>query len=143
MKPALAGWALCVWLASACAADGDDETLRRLDDEERVAILNEDLQALERLMAEDIVVHNPENRVVVGRDAVFERVRRGLIRYSTFERATELVRVDGDLGFVMGGETIVPKGTSTRVHRRYTNVWRRAGDTWKLVARQSTIVEGR
>jgi ketosteroid isomerase-like protein len=136
---------LLVALSMGIAHAADDEaTVRRLDDEERLAILNEDLVALERLMAKDVIVHNPQNRVLVGRDAVFDRIKQGLIRYRTFERTPELVRVEGDIAFAMGGETLVPEHDATQpgetVHRRYTNVWRRSGDSWQLIARQATIV---
>lgn len=143
MKGTMIALLLCLSMGSVQASD-DEAVVRRLDDEERLAILNADLVALERLMAKDIIVHNPQNRVVVGRDAVFARIEQGLIAYRTFERSTELVRVNGDVAFAMGGETLVPKHDATQpgetVHRRYTNVWRRSGDSWQLIARQATIV---
>ena len=129
--------------AAIHAADSPDaDAVRTLDDAERVAVLNEDLATLTNLWAPELIVHNPQNRVSDdGRDAVLARMKEGLIRYSRFERAIDLVRVEGDLAFVMGGEVVVPKREpTTEVHRRFTNVWRRTGDTWRMIARQATIV---
>lgn len=128
---------------TARAADPSIETtIRQIDDSERIAILHEDLAALTKLMAEDIVVNNPDNRITQGRDALFERVKKGLIRYDKFERTIDLIRVEGDIAFVMGGETVVPKrdGKPETLHRRFTNVWKRDGESWQLIARQSSIV---
>jgi ketosteroid isomerase-like protein len=128
--------------AAVHAADSPDaDAVRKLDDAERLAVLNEDLAALTNLWAPEFIVHNPQNRVSDGRDAVLARMKEGLIRYSRFERTIDLVRVEGDLAFVMGGELVVPKREpATEVHRRFTNVWRRTGDTWRMIARQATIV---
>ena len=140
-------WIFCIAIVlaqvAASAADSTDEAaVRKIDDEERVAVLKEDIAALTDLWAADLVVHNPQNRISDGREAVFERMRQGLIRYSKFERTTDLVRIDGDIAFVMGGETVVPKSDSKSetLHRRYTNVWKRSGGKWVLIARQSTII---
>src|SRR5262245_64243472 len=102
----LTAFAATAFAATAFAADSDEATIRRLDDAERFAVLKADPPSLEKLMAKDVIVHNPENNVLVGRYAVFERVRNGQIRYRVFERTVDLVRVEGDLAFVMGGETV-------------------------------------
>ena len=44
----------------------------------------------------------------------------------------------------MGKEVLVPQGSSQNagktITRRFTNIWMKEKDAWKLVARQATIV---
>ena len=115
----------------------DESTIRSLEEQERVAVLNEDIATLERLWAEQFIVNNPQNEISPDRAAVLDRVRLGLIRYSKFERQIEAIRFNGDIAIVMGSETVVPKdaaGSSEAVHRRFTNIWKRTGTTWRTIA---------
>jgi ketosteroid isomerase-like protein len=122
----------------------DEKAIRALEDEERVAVLNEDVTTLERLWAEEFIVNNPQNQVSPDRAAVLDRIRRGLIRYSRFERQIEAIRFNGDVAIVMGSEMVVPKvdsgGSPPAVHRRFTNIWRRTGTTWRSIARHANVV---
>ena len=87
----------------------DEELVRALDDQERVATLNRDLPAIERLWSEDLTVNAPNNRVVVGRRAVLDTfVHAGIINFSLFERRIEHIRADGPYVFIMGLETVKP-----------------------------------
>jgi ketosteroid isomerase-like protein len=138
MKAVLCALLIVASAVADAAAPSVESALRQIDDSERAAILNEDLTTLAKLMSEDIIVNNPDNGITEGRDALFERVKKGLVRYDKFERTIDLVRVEGDIAFVMGGETVVRKGKT--LHRRFTNVWRRNRDTWQLIARQASIV---
>lgn len=121
--------------------------IRSLEEQERLAVLNEDVAALERLWAEQFIVNNPQNEISADRGAVLDRVRRGLIRYSKFERRIEAIRFDADIAIVMGSETVVPKsgaaGASQPVHRRFTNIWRKTGTTWREIARHANVVPGK
>lgn len=122
----------------------DERTIRWLEEQEVVAVLNQDVAMLERLMSERIIVNNPQNGITPDREGVLDRVRRGLIRYASFERYIEAVRIEGDLAIVMGSEVVVPKGDAPRagetVRRRYTNIWKRSGSGWKSVARHANVV---
>ena len=122
----------------------DEKTIRSLEEQERMAVLNEDVAGLERLWADEFIVNNPQNEISADRNAVLNRVKRGLIRYSTFERRIEAIRFNKDIAIVMGSETVVPKsnaGASSRpVHRRFTNIWRKTGDTWHAIARHANVI---
>ena len=111
-----------------------------------MAVLKEDVQALERLWAEHLIVNNPQNEISADRSVVLDRVRRGLIRYSQFERRIEAIRIGEDLAIVMGSETVVRRGDTASatqaVRRRFTNVWRKAGPTWRMIARHANVVPG-
>jgi hypothetical protein len=142
---------LCAYSAhSQSPADGPVESqVRALDDQARVAALNRDIAALERLWSEHLTVNAPDNRVVVGRQAVLEDyVRRGVIDFSTFERSIEFIRVDEPFAVIMGEETVAARSDAASsgliagqaIRRRVTNVWRKEGDTWRLYWRHANVI---
>ncbi|MEP6712288.1 MAG: nuclear transport factor 2 family protein [Ferruginibacter sp.] len=121
----------------------DKELLKRLEDAEREAILKADTVALSQLWDPQILVHNPENKIV-NFEQIKERIRSGKINYSSFERIIEKMEIVGNVGIVMGKEIINPAGNTTNpgktVTRRFTNIWIKNRDVWKLLARQATII---
>lgn len=123
----------------------DEAAIRSLEEQERIAVLNEDIASLKRLWSEQFIVNNPQNRISHDRDAVLDLVKRGLIRYSRFERQIEAIRFNGDIAIVMGSEVVVRKSdaaaTNQAVHRRFTNIWRRTGDTWHAIARHANVIQ--
>lgn len=122
----------------------DEATVRALDDQERAAVLHQDRAALERLWSDQLTVNAPSNRVSIGKHAVLDLVQRGVIHYSSFERRNEFVRVEGDLGIVMGAETVRPIGSAPlagqTVQRRFTNIWKRESGVWRLIARHANVI---
>lgn len=124
----------------------DENTIRSLEEQERAAVLKEDVPALEQLWSEQLIVNTPQSEISADRSVVFDRIKRGLIRYSQFDRLIEAIRFNGDLAIVMGSETVVRKGdpaTATpAVHRRFTNIWRKSGSTWRMIARHANVVPG-
>lgn len=140
----------CIFYTSAAPAQqaGPDEAaVRKVDEQERVAVLKADRGALERLWSEQLTVNAPTNRVNVGRQAVLDLIARGVLHYSSFERSVEAVRLYGDVAVIMGAETARPvgkaPGAGELVHRRFTNVWKKERGTWVMIARQAaTIPEG-
>jgi len=110
-----------------------------------VAAQKRDVPVLERLWSDQFVVNAPTNAVVVGQRAVLETfVHRGVINFSSFERTVEFVRVDGDFAIIMGAETVRPVGdapmSGQTVHRRFTNIWKKEGGTWRLFARHANNI---
>jgi len=127
------------------APGGDDEAaIRRLEEEERLGVLRRDLSVLQRVWSERLVVNTPSNQISSDREVVLDLMRRGLIDYARFERRIERLRIDGDIAFVMGGETIEAIGNSPQagqtVQRRFTHVWKKEAGTWRLVARHANIM---
>jgi ketosteroid isomerase-like protein len=142
---------LIAGLPSSVAAqqfhEATEDTIRGLEEQERVAVLKEDVPALEKLWSENLVVNNPQNEISPNRGAVLDRVKHGLIRYSQFDRRIEAIRVDGDFAIVMGSETVARKdeagGAAAPVNRRYTNIWKRSGKTWRMIGRHANVIAGR
>lgn len=122
----------------------DEATIRLLEEQERVAVLNRDTAALVQLWSEQLIVNAPSNQVSSDRSVVLNLMRQGLIHYSLFERRIERLRIDDDIAFVMGGETIQPIGNAPQagqtVQRRFTHVWKKETGVWRLVARHANII---
>jgi len=124
--------------------DSEEDVIRQLEEQERQAVLQQDLAVLERLWAEGFIVNNPQNQISPNRDAVLALVKKGLIRYTRFERRIESIRFNADIAIVMGAETVEPVGDAPRagrtIERRFTNIWRKQDDTWRIIARHANII---
>jgi hypothetical protein len=128
---------------AALAQQDDDALIRKLENGEREAILKQDTATLYLLMSQRIVVQNPEN-AIVGFRQIVDRIKAGKISYASFERTIEKISFIDNISVVMGSEVLIPKSTSANpgktVTRRFTNVWMKENNVWKLTARQATIV---
>jgi ketosteroid isomerase-like protein len=148
--PALIFPLLLVLSPSVRAQDRSvEEVVRALDDKERAAALKRDVVELDRLWSDQFTVNAPNNKVVAGKRAVLDAfVHAGVINFSSFERRIEFIRVDGDFAFIMGLETVRPISNAPSaglvagqpVQRRFTNVWKREGGTWRLFARHANVI---
>ena len=129
--------------ANTFAQQSDDTIIRTLEEKEREAILKSDTLQLSNLMSKQIVVQNPEN-AIVGFRQIMDRIKSGKIDYSAFERRIDNIAFVNSIAIVMGLETLIPQGTTKdagkTVKRRFTNVWTKEKDGWKLTARQATVI---
>ncbi|WP_159440639.1 nuclear transport factor 2 family protein [Mucilaginibacter sp. OK098] len=113
--------------------------VRKLDLAQADANFKGDTAAINSFWPDDFIINNQFNQVDGG-----ERIRKGIVTYSSFIRNIEVVRVHGNTVIVMGNETVVPKGTSPDAgktwHRRYTDVWMNVKGKWWMVARHAHTV---
>jgi ketosteroid isomerase-like protein len=128
---------------------GDEQRVRALDDEERLAALERDVPAIERLWSDQLILNAPNNRVVVGKRAVLDAfVRSGIINFSRFDREIEFIRADGPFVIIMGLETVQPVDDAPSaglvagqlIKRRFTNIWKNEGGTWRLFVRHANVI---
>lgn len=128
---------------SSLAQQSDDAKIRRLENAEREAILKGDTTMLYQLMSSKIVVQNPENAIVNFKQ-IIQRVKTGKINYASFERHIEKITFIGNAAIVMGKEVLIPQGTTQNANktitRRFSNIWMKENNIWKLTARQATII---
>ncbi|WP_153800899.1 nuclear transport factor 2 family protein [Foetidibacter luteolus] len=114
-----------------------------LEQQEKEAILWQDTATMEKLWDTDLVVNSPTNNVVDKAGGMYA-LRNGFIHYSYYEKKIEKIMFYGDVGIVMGQETVIPVGLAPNVgktvKRRFTNIWRQKGSSWTLVARQATNI---
>ncbi|HEV7389029.1 MAG TPA: nuclear transport factor 2 family protein [Gemmatimonadaceae bacterium] len=139
-------------VAMAQDRTADEQRVRALDEEERVAALKRDVPALERLWSDQFILNAPNNHVVVGRRAVLDAfLRSGIINFSKFERQTELIRADGPFVIIMGLETVQPiddapsagLAAGQLIKRRFTNIWKNEAGTWRLFLRHANVIPSR
>lgn len=120
-----------------------ESEIRTLEQLEVKAIMDRDSVTLLKLWDKDYVVNAPDNKInFAGRNTLDRPVlRRSRV---SFTREVEEVIVRGDVVFAMGNETVVPAekdtGVQQLVKRRYTNIWMRRDNNWKLVARHANII---
>ena len=116
-----------------------EQDIRKLDVEHADAVLRGDLAAMDTIWTEDFIVNNPFNEIDKA-----DRIRSGVVSYSSFLREIEAVRIYENTAIVMGNETVVPKGKSPdagkTIHRRYTNIWMMREGKWRLVARHASVI---
>jgi len=116
-----------------------EQEIRKLDLAHADAILRGDLAALDKLWTTDFKVNNPFNEVDKA-----DRIRTGAVTYSSFIREPESILVHGDTVIVMGREIVVPKGNSPdagkTINRRYTNIWMKRKEKWRLIARHASVI---
>jgi hypothetical protein len=147
----LAAFALAAPAAAAAPAavpkSADEREVLAADARQRDAVANVDPAAIAAISHPNLRINAPSNRVLTGEDLV-RMVGSGEIRNEVFERVAETVVVTGDVGVVMGRETVLPGAASEQarmydrrtLNRRYTNVYLREGGTWRHLARHANIV---
>ena len=107
------------------------------------AVIDDDHAAFAALLADDLVVNNPQNGMSL-HGATAQLNAAGRISYASYRRTIEYAGMKGDMVLLMGEELVVPKGANPmagrEVRRRFTDLWKEAGGRWLLTARQATIV---
>jgi len=123
--------------------DPRESEIRRLEQLERESVMKGDSSALfNKIWSPTMIVNTPANVVgtVEGTKAIF---RSGGLKYLSFERNIEKITFNENIAIVMGGEVIKPQGKQPNagktVSRRFTHVWKYAGNSWSIIARQATI----
>ncbi len=104
-----------------------------------LALVAGDVQALEALLADDLVYTHSNGRVD-SKATYLEPLRSGRTRYTAFEPADVSVRLYGTTAVVVGTartEAQVATGTS-RTHLRFTAIWHRTGEAWVMVGWHAT-----
>jgi len=113
--------------------------VRKLDSLHAAAVLSGDLKEMDKYWTEDFMVTNPFNEI----DRA-NRIRNGAVTYSSFKRICEAVQIHENTAILMGKEIVVPKGKSPdagkTINRRYTNIWMKINNQWRLVARHASVI---
>jgi hypothetical protein len=122
--------------------------LRAADAEELRIVLTGDANAMRALTHPNYIVNSPVNHIV-REDQLIKMLSEGQIASEAIERTIEATAITGNVGIVMGRETIKPNPASEmgRVHgaktleRRFTNVFLFEEGNSRLLARQSTVIQ--
>lgn len=142
--------AVLVWAALAvpvAAQTGpDDRSLRQADALQMRIIVAEDATAQQRFMHPNYIVNAPSNRVL-RKEQLVAMLANGQMASESFARTIEATSITGNVGIVMGHETVTPAAGSQlgkqfgskALARRFTNVFLWENGEWRFLARQATI----
>jgi Domain of unknown function (DUF4440) len=122
-----------------------EKEIRELDSLEVVSFLKNDIVALEKLWDVNFVVNNPFN-MVAKLPQIKALMQNQKITQVPYVRVIENISFNENLAIVMGIETPDEKLAATGVpknvlsKRRFTNIWMKKTEGWKLVARQASNI---
>ena len=101
-----------------------------------------DTSALLKIWSENYVVNNPNGKIVTPKEII--ALMKSGHKFPLVERIIEKITFNQDIAIVMGKELQQPANMTTNhdewIPRRFTNVWIKTEESWRLAARQSTQV---
>jgi hypothetical protein len=109
------------------------------EDEANQAFLERNIEKLDELFSEDLLVNSPINRIN-DKKTLLQLLAKGVIGHISTTIQHELVRRDGDLVTVMGSDRVQNSAQEPVLDRRFTNIWRREGDRWRLWVRHANVI---
>jgi ketosteroid isomerase-like protein len=113
--------------------------LKSLEDERCRAMTSADLAALDRLLSDDLIwTHSSGN--VDSKKELLAKIESGESQYLAMRREDERYVISDDAAVASGVviQAVRLGGVERSLRSRYTNVWFREGEDWRVVAWQST-----
>jgi ketosteroid isomerase-like protein len=117
-----------------------EQEIRTLEEQGRVAFLAGDVATLDAMWDDGLLVNSPLN-MVNDKARVLQLLGAGIIRHTMDEVTIEHVARYGDIVVVMGRDTVDGPPSNVLTHRRFTNVWQRQAEGWRMVARHAQVVK--
>ncbi|MFO7258837.1 MAG: nuclear transport factor 2 family protein [Bacteroidota bacterium] len=120
-----------------------EREIRDIEDRERVAMLNADMETLRKIWADDFTVNPPSNvgRITTTSQELFDMMNSGTIRFTSFTRNIEHITVLKDMAITMGSEEVVFTGNVPQagqvIKRRFTNIWMKKNGEWRMSFRHA------
>jgi ketosteroid isomerase-like protein len=134
---------LLLAVGQAAPADTAAEQAVRAADAKRIqATVASDLQALEKLLGDDLT-YTHSSGVMEGKAQILDKLRSGATRYHTIVPSDVQVRVYGDAAVMTGraAVNVTVDGKTSDLLLRFTSVYARRGGGWQFVAWQSTRIQ--
>jgi ketosteroid isomerase-like protein len=116
-----------------------EQDIRAREEENRVAFLNADVTALDRLWTADFLVNSPLN-LVNNKARTLALLQAGRIRHNSLTSEIEHMTRHGDVVVVMGSDRVTDPPDDVITHRRFTNLWRLEGGAWRCFARHANAI---
>lgn len=133
MLAGLCGFAL------AASAQGPEKELRAVEEQRYRAMIQADLPALEKLLADDLVyVHSSGS--IESKEQFLATLRSGGLRYKKITPEDTRYRLAGTLAVVTGRSSVEVDhdGKPQSFRLRFTAVYEKSGAGWRLVSWQTT-----
>jgi ketosteroid isomerase-like protein len=120
----------------------DEIEIRRLEKHWTELLDKGDTTSLLKIWSKDYVVNNPNGKIVTPKEIV--ALMKSGHKFPAVERIIEKIIFNQDIAVVMGKELQQPASMTMNqkewIPRRFTNVWIKSKDGWRLAARQSSRV---
>lgn len=107
----------------------------------RVATLNENVSVLDSLMMDDLTFMHP-NAVVDTKSQFLNSLSTGSVQFTGLTDEDLNIRVHGTTGVVSGivRVQVIASGTPVDIRVRFTELWIKDGDRWRMLLWQATAV---
>lgn len=118
-----------------------EEQIRTMEMKENEALRNLDTTTLYGMWSHDLVVNTSENKIQTLAD-LKTKLSNSQVREIQGERVIEKISITENVAVVMGHEIrkVSPELKVTSISR-FTNMWLKDADGWKLTARQTTVID--
>jgi ketosteroid isomerase-like protein len=124
---------------SIFAQNKSEEEIRILEKQEVTAFLTQDYKTLDKLWDKNLIVNSAKNIIEHNAQEVKDLLKAGVIKNAEMERTVEEVSIHENVAISMGSE-MVKSMQGKVVKRRFTNIWLKTQDGWKLTASQHSII---
>jgi ketosteroid isomerase-like protein len=109
------------------------------------ALLDQDVEALDRLLGDDFLIVQVGTGSVHPRAEFLAAVENGLVVFTAIEVDTSetVIRQYGTAAIVLGRSRMTmagPEGSTVELASRYSHVFAAEGDEWRLVSAQGTTI---
>jgi len=134
----------CLFLISTnlFGQSNDEQEIRRLEKHWTALLDKGDTTSLLKIWSKDYVVNNPNGKIVTTQDII--ALMKGGHVFPAVERIIEKITFNQNIAIVMGKELQQPASMVTDLEewipRRFTNVWIKSENGWKMAARQSSEI---
>jgi len=135
---------ICFIVANSVAfgQSSDEMEIKQLEKHWTELLDKGDTTSLLEIWSENYVVNNPNGKIVTPKEIV--TLMKSGHKFPAVERVIEKITFNQDIAIVMGKELQQPQNMTHNhddwILRRFTNVWIKTKEGWKLAARQSTQV---
>ena len=119
-----------------------EETIRACEDRRVQALINADAAELDQLFHEDLLWTHSAGTMDT-KAATLTKLSSGSTKYFTIELTDTIIRPLGEIVLSTGVAIMHAEVAGTEYHlkNRYTSLWVKDGDDWKMIHWQSTGVK--
>ena len=121
------------------AAQGAEQEVRKAESARFGAMVKNDLAALDRLLAPELIYTHGDGRVV-DKAAFIADLKTGDFKYVSIDADESKVRVFGDTAIVSGvaGMSVINKGTPAKIRIVFSTTHLRRNGSWQMVSWHAT-----